>query len=240
MRTNILIVSTASIVVLVGLAAGCGSTATQTGNGATNHTNANSVSQATPAQTSTPVPPTIETSEPNNYSATVRLTAMTMGKKSSLPAIVTNVARDGDKRRVSFRLPTNEEVVYLNLGETRYLIMPSRKQYVEVSSDDVGFEIPRLMMPDQIVERLKGHEGFVRMGEEQLAGRTVIKYRAAGSTQTTSEKVGNLESESFTYVDKETGLPVRAELESRAEGNVQGVEGVRRASCVAAIEAKSC
>lgn len=228
MKKKILIISISSVVALAALGGGCGSTATPpSGTGAANTTGANSLSRATPAETSTPIAPTIETSEPNNYSATVRLTAMTTGKKTSLPAIVTNVARDGEKRRISFRLPNNEQVVYLNLGETRYLIMPSRRQYVEVDSDDVGFEIPRLMMPDQIVERLKGREGFERVGEEQLNGRTVVKYRAAGTTQTNSQKVGNLESESFTYVDKETGLPIRAELESRAEGNVQGVEGVR-------------
>jgi hypothetical protein len=36
-----------------------------------------------------------------------------------------------------------------------------------------------------------------------------------------------VKSEAFVYVDKETGLPLRAELYSEATGNVQGVKGAR-------------
>jgi hypothetical protein len=36
-----------------------------------------------------------------------------------------------------------------------------------------------------------------------------------------------VKSEAFFFVDKETGLPLRAELYSEASGNVQGVKGAK-------------
>ena len=36
-----------------------------------------------------------------------------------------------------------------------------------------------------------------------------------------------MKSEAFVYVDKETGLPLKAELYSEASGNVQGVKGLK-------------
>ena len=36
-----------------------------------------------------------------------------------------------------------------------------------------------------------------------------------------------METDAFIYVDKDTGLPLRAELFSEASGNVQGVKGAK-------------
>ncbi len=169
---------------------------------------------------------TIETNEPNEYGATLELKAETVGgERAATPALKANVARSGEKRRVAFYLPNKEQIVYLNLGDKRYLIMPNRRQYAELDANAVGFEIPRLMMPDQIIEYLKGRTDYRRVGEEQFKGRAVVKYRADGATQT-GTNAGQISGESFTYVDKETGLPLRAEFSSRAEGDVRGVRGV--------------
>lgn len=232
MRKEIFLTSIAGISIFAALTGGCANTATDTAN--TNRISMNTANvnaaNANPSPVASPtavaVGPKIETNEPNEYSATMRLTAQTTGKNSSLPPLTANVAREGEKRRVAFNLPNNEQVVYLNLGTTRYLILPNRKQYAELSPNAVGFEMPRLMMPDRIIDYLKGREGFERVGEEQINGRAVVKYRAAGTTQTNSP-AGQVNAESLTYVDKETGLPVRAEFESQASGSVQGVDGLK-------------
>ncbi|HXG85050.1 MAG TPA: hypothetical protein VNI84_13600 [Pyrinomonadaceae bacterium] len=232
MRKQILLTSIAGITTFVALTGGCGSMATNTANAnrasmnAVNANTANANSSPVASPTAVAASPKIETNEPEEYSATLQLTARTTGKNTSLPSLTANVAREGEKRRVAFNLPNNEQVVYLNLGSTRYLILPNRKQYAELSANSVGFEMPRLMMPDQIVDYLKGREGFERVGEEQFNGRATVKYRAAGTTQTNSP-AGRVNAESYTYVDKETGLPLRAEFESQASGNVQGVEGLK-------------
>jgi hypothetical protein len=232
MRKQIFDISVAGIIFFAVLTGGCGDAATNTSNtsqanlNATNANNMNVVSSPIASPTAVAVTSRVETDEPNEYSATMQLTAQTTGRNMNIPPVTMNVAREGEKRRVSFNLPNNEQVVYMNLGGTRYLILPNRKQYAEISPNAVGFEMPRLMMPDGIVNYLKGREGFERVGEEQFNNRAVVKYRAAGTTQTNSS-AGEVNAESFTYVDIETGLPVRAEFESQAGGNVQGVQGLK-------------
>lgn len=231
MKKQIFDVGIIGITFFAAFMAGCQNTATNTSD--TNQISmntangANAVSSPVASPTAVvAVSPVIETGEPNQYSATMQLSARTTGRNMSLPTITANVAREGEKRRVAFNLPNNEQVVYLNLSGTRYLILPNRKQYAEVSPEAVGFDMPRLMMPDRIVDYLKGREGFERVGEEQFNGRAVVKYRAAGTARTNSP-TGQINAESFTYVDKETGLPVRAEFESQAGGSVQGVDGLK-------------
>lgn len=231
MKKQIFDVGIIGIMFFAAFMAGCQNTATNTSG--TNQVSmntangANAVSSPVASPTAVvAVSPVIETGEPNQYSATMQLSARTTGRNMSLPTITANVAREGEKRRVAFNLPNNEQVVYLNLSGTRYLILPNRKQYAEVSPEAVGFDMPRMMMPDRIVDYLKGREGFERVGEEQFNGRAVVKYRAAGTARTNSP-AGQINAESFTYVDKETGLPVRAEFESQAGGSVQGVDGLK-------------
>jgi len=231
MKKQIFDVGIIGITFFAAFMAGCQNTATNTSD--TNQVSmntangANAVSSPVASPTAVvAVSPVIETGEPNQYSATMQLSARTTGRNMSLPTITANVAREGEKRRVAFNLPNNEQVVYLNLSGTRYLILPNRKQYAEVSPEAVGFDMPRMMMPDRIVDYLKGREGFERVGEEQFNGRAVVKYRAAGTARTNSP-AGQINTESFTYVDKETGLPVRAEFESQAGGSVQGVDGLK-------------
>ena len=237
------LISISGAAVLAILLGGCGNISTVPSNdgGVRADATTPSATNADPRPTAAPtatLAPVVEASEPNSYSATVRLTATSMGKTTSLPPIMTKVARDGEKRRIAFTLPNNERVVYLNLGGTRYLIMPNRKQYAEIRPDDVAFEIPRLMMPDQIVDHLKNQKGFERVGEEQFNGRAAVKYRSARTTETNSQ-AGQINSESLTYVDKETGLPIRAELQSTAEGQVQGVEGFRTVIEMSDIETRT-
>jgi hypothetical protein len=80
------------------------------------------------------------------------------------------------------------------------------------------------MTPGQLVAQIDRLKGIEFVGEEQQAGRTALKYRYARTAQTQTS-AGEVKTESFIYVDKDTGLPLRAELFSEASGNVQGVKG---------------
>ncbi len=136
------------------------------------------------------------------------------------------MARRGRDRRVGVRLPDGEHVVYLKRGGTIYVILPDRDRYAEVSSREAGFELPRLLMPDQLVDYLKGQSGYVRAGEEEMNGRAVVKYVASGLARTGAQ-TGDLTAENVVYVDKLTGLPLRAELASESEGDANGVRGLK-------------
>ena len=171
-------------------------------------------------------PSTIAAREPETYKATIVFTAQTEGgeKTVGIPTLSADVARSGADRRLSFKLPDGSDLVYLEKGGVQYGIAPARKQYAELTPEATGFQLHRLMTPGQLVAHLDRLQGIESVGEEQLAGRTAMKYRYARTAQTQTS-AGEVKTESFVYVDKETGLPLRAELFGEASGNVQGVKG---------------
>ena len=171
-------------------------------------------------------PSTIAAREPDTYKATIVFTAQTEGGERTvgIPTLSAEVARSGADRRLSFKLPDGSDLVYLEKGGVQYGIAPARKQYAELTPEATGFQLHRLMTPGQLVAHLDRLKGIESVGEEQLAGRTAMKYRYARTAQTQTS-AGEVKTESFVYVDKETGLPLRAELFSEASGNVQGVKG---------------
>ncbi|HVF46874.1 MAG TPA: hypothetical protein VNA17_04845, partial [Pyrinomonadaceae bacterium] len=76
--------------------------------------------------------------------------------------------------------------------------------------------------------QVKNVPGLVRVGEEKYNGRDAIKYRYAAVADTQT-RAGQVATESFMLVDKETGLPLRSETVSQSQtgGNVQGYGGLR-------------
>jgi hypothetical protein len=196
-------------------------------NANTSNVNTTTVTNAN-VTTAVPAGSVINTREPEKYSATLVFTAETEGgdKAVGIPPISAEVARNGQQQRLSFKLPNNEQLIYIDSADKHYVVSPTRKQYAELTPEATGFEIQRLMTPGQLVKFLENRRGYERVGEEQLNGRAAEKYRYANTT-TTSTQAGNVQSEAFVYVDKETGLPLRATLSSQTSGNVEGVKGVR-------------
>jgi hypothetical protein len=173
-------------------------------------------------------PSTLAAREPDTYRATLVFTAETEGgeKTVGIPALSAEVARSGEDRRVSFKLPDGSDLVYLDHAGTPYAILPGRKQYAELTPAATGFQLHKLMTPGQLVAYLDRLQGIQPVGDETVNGRAAQKYRYA-RTENTKTSAGEVHTESFVYVDKETGLPLRAELFSEASGNVQGVKGAK-------------
>ncbi|HKP70443.1 MAG TPA: hypothetical protein VJV05_14240 [Pyrinomonadaceae bacterium] len=224
-----LIGSTVLASVLV--ATGCQGPATNT----TVATNSTNVSSNTNFNSNTNTNATsstsITTSEPNEYQANIKLTLETMGEaqKATLPTLGAMVARSGADRVMEFIMPgTNDKVIYLEKAGMNYVILPNRKQYAELTKEALGFEVRRLLMPEQIVAQVKAIPGVRLVGEETTNGRSVVKYAYSG-TANTQTQAGNVTTESYVLVDKETSLPVRSETVSQSQSgaNVQGVSGVR-------------
>ncbi len=171
-----------------------------------------------------------EAAEPNEYQATVnvRLEALGSQQKMTMPALSAKVARSGSNRWMEFAMPAGGRVVYLDKAGTNYLILPDRNQYAEMNQESLGFEVRRLLMPDQIVDRVRTVQGVERVGEEKYNGRDAIKYRY-GAVANTQSQAGQVQTESFLLVDKATGLPLRSETVSQSQSgaNVQGYSGVR-------------
>lgn len=166
--------------------------------------------------------------EPEKYRAVLVFSAETEGgqKTVGIPTLSAEVARSGADRRVSFKLADGSDLIYLEQGDKHIVIAPARKQYAELTPEATGFQLQKLMTPGQLVSYLEKLKGVERVGEEPMNGRAADKYRYATTTNT-STSAGEVKSEAFVYVDKETGLPLRAELYTEASGSVQGVKGAK-------------
>ena len=210
--------------------AGCGAQPLQTSVNvapANTSTNANATNVAT-GNSNSINSVHVEAKEPEQYQAkvTVRFEAVGGDKAVALPSITATVARSGNDRRMEFIIPAGGHVVYLDKGGTNYLILPEKKQYAEINRDSTGFEIRRMLMPEEIVAHVQKVEGVEKVGEENYNGRDVVRYRY-GAVANTQTQAGQVQTESFLLVDKETGLPLRSEVLSQASGSVQGYNGLR-------------
>jgi len=171
---------------------------------------------------------TINTREPEKYSATLAFSIETEGgdKAIGIPSLAVQVARNGEDRRVEFKLPDGSPLVYLDHNNRHYVILPARKQYAELTKEATGLQFHKLLTPGQLVNDLKTIKGVERAGEGPMDGRTAEKYRYSTSTNTNT-KAGEVKAEAFVYVDKETGLPLRAEMLAESSGDVKGVKAAR-------------
>jgi len=172
--------------------------------------------------------PSINTREPDKYSATLIFSIETEGgdKAIGIPSLSMQVARSGDDRRLEFKLPDGSPLIYLDHDNHHYVILPARKQYAELSKEATGVQFQKLLTPGQLVEDLKGRKGVQRVGDDTMNGRPAEKYRYSAETNTNT-KAGEVKAEAFVYVDKETGLPLRAELKAESSGDVKGVKSGR-------------
>src|SRR6476469_1936804 len=191
--------------------------------------NTNTNANLAPVNTDTATAPsTLAAREPDRYRATLVFSAETEGgdKTIGIPPLSAEVAKNGADRRVSFKLPDGSDLIYLDHNGTPYAILPARKQYAELTPEATGFQLHKLMTPGQLVGYLDRLQGLTLVGEKQQAGRTAVKYRYDRTSQTKTS-AGDVKTESFVYIDKDTGLPLRAEIFSEASGNVQGVKGAK-------------
>ena len=191
------------------------------------NTNANANANLAPVNANTETAPSaLAAREPDRYRATLVFSAETEGgdKTIGIPPLSAEVAKNGADRRLSFKLPDGSDLIYLDHNGTPYAILPARKQYAELTPEATGFQLHKLMTPGQVVGYLDRLQGIQLVGEEQQAGRTALKYKYERTSQTKTS-AGDVKTESFIYIDKDTGLPLRAEIFSEASGNVQGVKG---------------
>jgi hypothetical protein len=199
----------------------------------TNNSNANLNANIAPANTNANMSSTNSTSsfnasEPDKYSAAVVFMFQASGgdKAMGIPPLSVQVARSGADRRVEFKLPDGTPLIYLDHENRQYVIVPSKKQYAELSKEATGVQLQKLMTPGQIVDDLKNKSGVEKVGEEQINGRLAEKYRYATS-KNTNTKAGEVTAEAFFFIDKETRLPLRTEVNAESSGEVKGVNQAR-------------
>ncbi len=179
------------------------------------NTNANSNVAATNENANTAggaAASTFSTREPDRYSMkmNVNLEGSANNRQGSTQVEI-DFARLDANRRWSVKVPSiNQEIIYLEKPGLKYLVIPSRNQYVEVTPDAVGFPLGNVLTPSAMMERLqaKPHES---LGTETVNGRPAMKYRFTGAANT-GTSAGTAQADSFIYVDQETNLPLRIDL----------------------------
>ena len=170
----------------------------------------------------------INTREPDKYAATLAFSIETQGgdKAVGIPQLSLQVARSGDDRRLEFKLPDGSPLIYLDHDNRHYVILPSRKQYAELTKESTGLQFQKLLTPGQLVESLKNVKGMQRAGDETYNGRAAEKYQYS-KTAETNTKAGEVQANAYVYVDKDTGLPLHAEIDAESSGDVKGVKAAR-------------
>jgi outer membrane lipoprotein-sorting protein len=229
MKTVNLKASTLFCLFVVGLLIVVGSGCQRTDTNANSNLAANANTSPSNANANmSPATVGIAAREPDQYRATLVFSAETEGgqKTVGIPTLSVDVARNGADRRVAFKLPDGSDLIYIEQGDKHLVLAPGRKQYAELTPEATGFQLQKLMTPGQLVSYLEKLRGVERVGDDTINGRTADKYRYTNTTNT-STSAGQLNTEAFVYVDKETGLPLRSELYTEASGNVQGVKGAK-------------
>lgn len=183
-------------------------------------TNMNSNANLASANANIPAMPeaatTLEAREPERYSVTNIITIQPTGSspQANVPPMQFSFARIGMDRRVSFKLPDPVgDVIYLEKSPLKYLIFPSRNQYVELDPNELGFALGDVMSPVSAIEQLKQRTQYEQVGTEVVNGRTAIKYRFRG-TADTHTGIGTAQADSIVFIDQETGLPLRSEIDT--------------------------
>lgn len=199
-----------------------------TNSNANTNANAQTANANTSASSTTDSSSPLNAREPEKYSATLSFQIETSGgdKAVGIPPLTVQVARNGEDRRVEFKLPDGTPLIYLDHQDHHYVIAPARKQYAELNKESTGAQFQKLMTPGQIVEDLKNKSGVEKVGEEVINGRPSEKYRYSAATNTNT-KAGEVKAEAFVYIDKETRLPLRTEADAQSSGNVKGVNSAR-------------
>lgn len=196
---------------------GCSTTPTGSNANMSMNTNANSNMAAAANENantaaSTAAAATFSTREPERYTMKMNVSLEgTANNRQGSMQVEIDFARLDASRRWALRVPAiNQEIAYLEKPGLKYLVIPSRNQYVEITDEAVGFPLGSLLTPSAMMQRLqaKPHES---LGSEPVNGRAAMKYRFTGAANT-GTSAGTAQADSFIYVDQETNLPLRIDL----------------------------
>ncbi len=165
--------------------------------------------------------PPFQTKEPERYQATRVLTTGEGG------ASETFIARDGERRREEYAEGAGGRVAYLERPEARYVLLPAKKLYAELKTEtgggDKGAQVPPDFSPEKLLNESRPETVYERLGEEDLGGRQVVKYRVT----VRDPGAGRAPVESLIWVDERLGMPVKSETSSSGARTTMELRDVR-------------
>ena len=157
--------------------------------------------------------PPFQTKEPERYRATRTITTMTSADEEEI--IKTAIARDGELRREETDAG-GQRVVYLNLPEGRFVLLPEEKVFADATNlehreSGVETDGESESSPDRLLHTDPIATTYHRLGQESLNGRNTQKYRVVVNSSTSANVSG---SETVVWIDEVLQMPIKSEMKS--------------------------
>ena len=173
------------------------------------------------SQTNSPAPPNastetvvsstppFQTREPERYRATRTMTSVAADGKTTVTT--TSIARDGELRRTESKVATRT-LIFLNLPEGTFVLLPDEKIYASVSGDSVlGTAEDGEISPEKLLHGDDLKSSYQKLGAEVVGGRNTNKYRVVVNS---SSATSVTPSETLIWIDEALGMPIRSETKS--------------------------
>src|SRR6185503_1129625 len=161
------------------------------------------------------VPP-FATKEPDRYQATRTITytetTTDSGSVNETHTGTVNISRDGLQRREEHETSDSGSIVYLENTSGHFILLPNLKLYANADSEAKGNEHTAILeesSPDLLLHESPAASLYLRLGPENVSGRTTTKYRVSSSDATPG-------SETFIWVDESLGRPIKSESTHRS------------------------
>jgi hypothetical protein len=157
--------------------------------------------------------PPFQTREPDRYQATRTITIVT--PKGETVVTKTLIARNGPLRREE-----SEAVVYLELSEGRFVLLPDQQVYAAVTAEDPIPSEDDENSPDRLLHTDPISATYQPLGTETIGGRNAKKYRIVVNNPA-AENV--TQTETIMWIDETLTMPVKSETKS-ADGTRTAME----------------
>lgn len=159
--------------------------------------------------------PPFATKEPEKYSAKIVFAFRYDEAASNFIEQNYFVARDGANRRLDFE-SADREISYLQTADGKQtILLPKQKVYAELTAPEEKAEAttftnqPNDFSLGNLLYAKPINASFVRVGNEEVAGRQTTKYQLDFGTVKESETV---RTQTFVWADENLGLPIKTEV----------------------------
>ena len=152
--------------------------------------------------------PPFQTKEPERYRAVRTITTVSAAGETHVTK--TSVSRDGEMRRHE-----SGKIVYLDVPEGRFVLLPSEKVYADlaeegtISADKTEDELEA--SPEGLLHEDAASTSYQKLGAESIGGRNTNKYRIVVNNSTAANVS---QSEIVMWIDEALQMPVRSETKS--------------------------
>lgn len=168
---------------------------------------ANEPTEAPATGTVVSTTPPFQTKEPDRYRATRTITISTPNGETIVTK--TAIAKDGPLRREEPE-GSSPRVVYLDLVEGRFVLLPDANVYAAATLDDTE-SATEDNSPDRLLHLEPINTTYQSLGTETIAGRNTQKFRIVVNGSP-SENVP--QNETLMWIDETLNMPIRSETKS--------------------------